>query len=342
MANHRSLQSALEEALAGLADAPVRVSSMAQLPGGASKAIWRLDLDIERGQFQGRHQLVLLRQLGGKINADALDLSREYGVMQAAYAASVPTPRPYWLVPDLLGRPAALVQRMEGETIGRRIVKEPTLAAARKQLPTQMGTALAAIHAIDLKSSGLLELLPQPAAGRTPAQTYIAQIEADLDRIGEPHPAIELCLRWLRRNELPPPAQLVLVHGDYRLGNLLVTPDGLNGVLDWEFAHIGDPHEDLMWGMIRDWRFGVDQLRYSGISQPEPFFEAYAAYGGFQPSPTAARYWEVMGNLRWATGCLNQAERHLSGQEPNLEFASLGRRAAEMELEALSLIRGHL
>ncbi len=202
-----------------------------------------------------------------------------------------------------------------------------------------MGTALGTIHQIDLDEHGLRAFLPAPAPGRTPAQTLIVQMEASLDRIGEPHPALELCLRWLRRQEPPPPDQLVLVHGDFRIGNMLVMEEGLNGVLDWEFAHVGDPAEDLSWGMIRDWRFGVDQLRFGGVGEPEAFLAAYEQHCGSSIDAWRLSYWEILSNVRWAIGTLNQAQRHLSGEEPDLEFASLGRRCAEMEFEALSLIK---
>lgn len=333
-----TLQTALRAALAELYDTDVQVSGLQQLAGGASKEIWRLDLTIATGMQTVYHGLVLLRQLGGKIKADALDLPEEYQTLCAAYAAGVPSPHPFLLIPELLGKPAVLVERIEGESIGRRIVREPALAAARARLPGELGSALAAIHRIDIDATGLREALPGPAYGQTPVQTALAQIAADLDRIGEAHPAIEICLRWLHQNEPPPPPRLTLIHGDFRIGNMMVTQHGLTGVLDWEFAHIGDPNEDLTWPLIREWRFGVDHLHFGGIAGHEPFFEAYAAAGGTPPSPQVTLFWEVLSNIRWATGCLNQAERHLSGQEPNLEFASLGRRCAEMELEALRLI----
>jgi len=282
---------------------------------------------------------VLLRPLGGKIYADALDLHGEYLVMRAAYDAGVPVPQPYWFLDDLLGRPAALMQRLDGETIGRRIVKEPTLAEARKCLPEQMGAALAAIHAIDYNQPDLRETLPAPVPGQTPIQTQLEQCERDLDRIEEPHPAMELGLRWLRLHEPPPPERLVLVHGDFRIGNMLVTPRGLNGVLDWEFPHVGDPAEDLSWSLVREWRFGADHLNFGGVGQPEDFFAAYQEQSGSRVDLARISYWEVLGNVRWAMGSLNQAQRHLSGVEPNLEFASLGRRCAEIELEVLWLIK---
>ena len=113
---------------------------------------------------------------------------------------------------------------------------------------------------------------------------------------------------------------------------------GLVGVFDWEFAHVGDRHEDLAWPCVRSWRFGQDALKLGGVGQPEEFFAAYESAGGRKVDPEAVRFWEVVGNLRWAVGCVAKAHRHLSGQAPSVELASLGRRACEMELELLDLI----
>ena len=334
------IQTALEKALARATQSQVQVSGLAQLAGGASRELWRLDVAVADGEWMGAHKLVMQRALGGKIHAHALDLRQEFVVRKAAYNSSLPVPRPYWLLEDFDDGLATFAERLEGETIGRKIVKDASWAAARTKLPGQMGAVLAAIHRIDLEANDLWTVLPSPPIGLTPAQWHIQQAEADLDRIGEPHPAIELCLRWLRQNEPPPPKQLTLVHGDYRIGNMMIDAAGLCGVLDWEFTQIGDPMEDVSWGMVRDWRFGVDHLRYGGVGQPEDFWAAYEANGGEKVDPAQALYWEVMGNIRWAVGTLNQADRYLSGQEDNLEFASLGRRCAEMELEALRLIGG--
>jgi aminoglycoside phosphotransferase (APT) family kinase protein len=334
------LEPALTAALCEVLESPVTISNLRQLAGGASKEIWQLNAQVTAGHSIDEHELVLMRQLGGKIYVDALDITGEYNAILAAYATGVAVPRPLAILPDLLGKPAALVERIAGESIGRRIVRDPSLADGRARLPQQLGQALARIHQIDLESTGLRGMLPAPPPGKTPIQSILAQIEADLDRIGEPHPAIELALRWLHRNEPPPPRAYVFVHGDFRIGNIMVAADGLAGILDWEFAHIGDPNEDLVWPLVRDWRFGATHLHFGGISDPEPFFAAYAAAGGIPPDGPAVRYWETLGNVRWALGCLTQAERHLSGLEPNLEFASLGRRSAEMELEALNLIGG--
>lgn len=341
MPDPKALQTALAEVLAAHLASPVEINRLQLIPGGASKETWQVDMEVVGGPWRGRHALVMQRQFKGqvKITHQVLDIEVEFAVRQAAYEAGTPTPRPYWFLPDLLGQPAMLAERLEGETIGRRVVKAPELATARANLPRQMGQALAAIHAIDLEARQLSSRLPGPVPGQTPAQNLLQQYEANLDEIGEPHPALELALCWLRRNEPPPPEQLVLRHGDFRIGNMVVDAQGLRGVLDWEFAHIGDPAADLGWPLVRTWRFKVDHLRFGGIAPAEPFLEAYKEASGRAIAPERIFYWEVFGNVLWAIVTLNQARRHLSGQEPNLELASLGRLCAEVELETLNLIK---
>ncbi|MCG8349986.1 MAG: phosphotransferase family protein [Chloroflexales bacterium] len=333
-----ALQTALQQAIADAAGGAVEIGALQLVAGGASQETWLLDAVIADGAHAGTYRLVLRRPLGGKIYAAALDLSEEFAVLSAAFAAGAPAPQPLWFFPDLLDRPALLMTRLDGETIGRKIVKDPGLATARARLPQHMGQALATIHSIDYAMHPDLATLPKPPSGQTPAQASIVQLETDLDQLGEPHPALEVALRWLRLHE-PPPVESVLIHGDFRIGNMVVNPDGLVGVLDWEFAHLGDPAEDLAWPLTRDWRFGVDHLHFGGVDQADAFLAAYAAASGHQVDPARVAYWEIMSNVKWAIGALNQAQRHLSGAEHNLEFASLGRRCAEMELEALALIQ---
>ncbi len=333
------LKTALETNLTEQVASPVAVTDLVLLAGGSSQETWSFDLAVESGPQQGLHRLILRRPLGGSIFTIALDLKREFEVLCAAVAGGVPSPRPYWLLHDLLGVPATIVERLEGESIGRKIVRDPRLAQARENLPEQMGAALAALHRVDYGTYNLDQLLSKPAFGQTPAQARIVQIEAELDEIGEPHPVLELGLRWLRHNEPPPPQRLVLIHGDFRVGNMLVDQSGLVALIDWEFSHIGDYAEDLAYPLVREWRFGVDQLRLGGIAQPEKYFAAYQQDSGLPVEPERVFYWELMGNVWWAVGLLKQAQRHLRGEQPNLEFACLGRRCAELELEILNLLR---
>ncbi len=217
------------------------------------------------------------------------------------------------------------MERLEGETIGRRIVQKPELEAARERLPAQMAEELARIHAIPAER---LPFLPE---------ARLERMVDELDEVGEPHPAIELGLWWLRENR-PAPRPAVVVHGDFRIGNLVVREDGLAGVLDWEFAHVDDPVRDMAFSLVRAWRFGVAEKRLGGIGDVAPYLERYNELTGFDVLPEELDYWEVAGNVGWAVGCLTQAQRHLSGLDRSVELAILGRLSAEVEYEICHLL----
>jgi aminoglycoside phosphotransferase (APT) family kinase protein len=342
MTTLNDLRARLEAFLAEKVQSPVRVTAARQLTGGASRESWAIDIEVEAGPEAGRQALVVRRDMGGTIQDEALDRGQEFHVLKVAYHQGVRVPRPRWLCADpaVLEVPFFVMDRLEGESVGRRIVREPALAEARRLLPAQMGEQLARIHAID-PDKERLDFLPRNDPGSSPAQTVVARTARQLERLGEPHPALEFGLRWLRANA-PACPQTVLLHGDFRIGNLMVGPEGLRGVFDWEFAHIGDPAEDLAWPAVRSWRFGHDDQRLGGVGRPEDFFAAYEAAGGRPVDRRAVHYWEIAGNLRWAVGCIAQADRHLSGQAASIELASLGRRTAEMELELLDLIEKSL
>lgn len=336
-----TLAADLERSIAEAAGSTARVSGLRPLAGGASQEAWALDVEIADGPEAGRHALVLRRDLGGALSSAVLPRDQEFAVLTAVHCAGVRAPRPYWFIPDLGGtdstpRAAFLMERLSGETIGRRIVQDPNLAGARTRLPEQMAEALATIHGVDPAHHGLT-FLRAPTPGQSAAEVALDQVAADLRAIDEPHPALELGLRWLR-SRLPEAEGAVLVHGDFRVGNFMVGPEGLRGVLDWENAQLGDPHTDLAWACVRAWRFGQDHLAVGGIGEREPFYAAYQRACGRPVDRERVFYWEVLGNLRWAIGALGQARRHLSGLEPSIELASLGRISAEMELELLSLI----
>jgi aminoglycoside phosphotransferase (APT) family kinase protein len=335
-----ALRAALEQCIGETEGGPAHVEGLRMLAGGASQEAWSLDLTVEEGPTRGTHELVLRRDMGGALSSAVLPRAQEFAALQAAHAAGIPVPRPYWFIPagqtGAPGRAAFLMERIAGETIGRRIVQNPALAEARALLPAQLGEALAAIHGIDHVAPSL-DFLQPTTEGKSVALVAIERMEADLDAVDEPHPALELGLRWLRRHD-PGQGELVLVHGDFRVGNFIVGPEGLRAILDWENVHLGDPHEDLAWLGVRAWRFGQDWLSAGGIGEREPFYEAYTRVSGRRVHPARVFYWEVAGNIRWSIGALGQARRHLRGLEPSIELASLGRIAAEMELETLRLI----
>ena len=213
------------------------------------------------------------------------------------------------------------MERLEGETIGRRIVR----GSVPQQLPLQMAEELAKIHGLAPEQLPFLE------------EASVDRLVDELDEVGEPHPAIELGLWWLRENR-PPPRPPVVVHGDFRIGNVVVDESGLVGVLDWEFAHLDDPARDLSFSLVRAWRFGVPEKRLGGIGDVEPYLERYSELTGFEIRPEELDYWELAGNVAWAVGFLTQAQRHLTGQERSVELAILGRLGAEVEYEICHLL----
>jgi aminoglycoside phosphotransferase (APT) family kinase protein len=287
------------------------------LPGGASKEAWAVDLRTA----DGTQALLVRRAAGGVIHAMTLALEQEFRVLEAAHAAGVSVPRPVAYLGELDGREAFAMERVEGETIGRRIVRDPP-----PQLPLQMAEELARIHAIPAAD---LPFLPEG--------DVLVRFRAELDSVDEPHPAIELGLHWLEER-LPRDRQSTFCHGDFRLGNLVVGPEGLTHVLDWEFAHLGDPVEDVAWPLVRAWRFGADARRLGGVGDVEPYLERYNELTGRDVPLAELDVWEVFGNVKWAIGALTQSRRHLRGEERSVELAVLGRLAAEMEWELLRLI----
>jgi aminoglycoside phosphotransferase (APT) family kinase protein len=289
------------------------ISEPVLLAGGASKEAWAVDA--------GEQRLLVRRAAVGVIHRHTLSLRHEFEVLQVAHTAGVKVPEPLLYIEDLDGREAFVMERIPGETIGRRIVRGPV----PEQLPLQMAEELAKIHALPAAELPFLD------------EATIDRLVVEVDEVGEPHPAIEIGLWWLRENR-PPPRDPVVVHGDFRIGNLAVDEDGLVGVLDWEFAHLDDPARDLSFSLVRAWRFGADDLRLGGIGDVEPYLEHYNELTGFDVRPEELDYWELAGNVGWAIGCLTQAQRHLRGQDRSVELAILGRLGAEVEYEICHLL----
>jgi len=218
-----------------------------------------------------------------------------------------------------------------GESIGRKLLRDDAFAAARERLPQQLATALARVHAVEAIAS-----LPAPPSDVPPAAAELRRYDEILHGLApDPHPALELAIRWLGAR-IPAGTRRTVVHGDYRIGNVIVGPDGLRAVIDWELAHVGDPMEDVGWLCVKSWRFGEDTKPVGGLCDRERFFAAYERAGGAPIDPAVVRWWEVFGNLKWAVICIMQAQTFLHGV-PNVELASLGRRTVEMELELLDL-----
>jgi aminoglycoside phosphotransferase (APT) family kinase protein len=323
----------LEQYLQQQTGQDVRIQSITALAGGASRESWKID-----AVFDGTPQTLALRKdLPTTMNKDALTRSHEYHLMKAAHEHGVKVPKVRWLCEDetVLGAPFFLMDYVEGTSIGRKVMTQPELAEARQKLPQQMAEQLAHIHTLGVLQNPQFDFLQRPD-NKTPAQSVVSSTFALIDQLAIHNPTLEFAMRWCDHHQ-PPSDRVTFLHGDFRIGNLLVDEHGLAAVIDWEFAHIGDPVEEIGYLCMRDWRFGRTE-RAAGLASRDDFLKLYEQYSGHTVDAASADWWEIMGNIRWAVICLSQAQRHLSGEDPSVELASLGRRSSEMQLEALRLI----
>jgi len=320
--------------------AAVELAEFRQLSGGACQ-----DNYLTRIKAAGKEQALVLRTDKGGSLLGSLSRPQEFQVIERAVAAGVLTPGVKWLSEDasIIGHPFYLMQKIEGTANARDILKSKKIDF--KRLAADVAVNLAKIHSIEYSPA----ILPFLDRGLRPgtndvALTAVADCRRLLDELPSGYPAIELCLNWAEANA-PVTDKIVLAHSDFRTGNFMVssgqhTPEGgaLSGVLDWEFAHWSDRHEDIGYIRMRDWRFGKVKNEIGGFASAEDFYPHYEAAAGTKIDTDKVRYWEVMGNLRWAIGAAQQGERHLSGKDKGIEYASIGRRVAEMEFEAMRLI----
>jgi len=306
------------------------VETLRRLTGGASQETWSFDFVTPDGS---RHESILRRNVRAEFRN--LDAATEFALVAAAERAGVPVPSLRFLLEtgDGLGQ-GYVMERVAGETIPRRILRDVRFADALPKMAAQAGEILARIHAIDV--SGITGL-PAPPAAVPPARAQLAQLRELSDGFGEPHPTFELTLQWLEES-LPDDSRVGLVHGDFRNGNFIVGPDGIRAVLDWELAHLGNPIEDIGWLCVRSWRFGVDRNAVGGFGSVEDLRDAYALAGGRGADAAAIRYWTVYGTLRWGVICQAQVAAHRSGRERSVELAAIGRRICEVEWDLLDLI----
>jgi aminoglycoside phosphotransferase (APT) family kinase protein len=297
------------------------VRGVRRLSGGASRLTWVAELEAPDGSVT---PVVVQQERAGSVGA-ALPMSAQVLLVGAAGAEGVP-------VAEVLasgGSPGTgwvVLEHLAGESLARRILDDGAFDDVRPQLARRTGRILAAVHRIPVDTAEL------------PSGDPLEQMRMLSDFLDEPHPAFELGLRWLDEHR-PAPGVEVVVHGDFRMGNLLVDPGGVTAVLDWELAHLGSGAEDLGWFCARAWRFGSPH-RAGGVGTLEELLAGYADGGGVPPSPEEVDWWQAYGTLRWGLICVLQASTHLRGLHRSVELAAIGRRAAECEEDLLAIIDG--
>ena len=321
----------------GVSPEAVEVQNLRRLAGGASRLLWSVDLAIAGGELQ---PLVLRQDPPGRSVPGAIRL--EFSLVQAAAAQDVPVPQPAWCCEDasIMGAPFFAMERIEGEAIPRRLLRDERYAKAREGMAAELGAILARVHQIDPAAPELEGRLARPPEGASAAEAEVRRNAEGCRAFAiEPHPVLDLAERWLTAH-LPSTRSDGFVHGDFRVGNVMFDEQGARAVLDWELAHVGDPTEDLGWLCVQAWRFGNDHLAAGGVGTRDELVAAYEKAGGAPVDRAAMHFWEVFGNFKLALVFITQARAYLDGAHATVELASLGRRTAEAERELLRLMDG--
>lgn len=307
-----------------------------KLAGGAMHDSWAVDRE---GDNPGPRELVVRVSPAGR--ADHEKTRREFEVLRVAFARGIRCPEPIGLGQCASGEDYLVMARVGGDANPRQLVTGATFGEARERMVEQLAEALAATHTIAPGDVSAAPSMRSPAAGEDPLRFERRVVEdAYQTYLLNPHPAIEWAWRWLdhQLDALPQPAtEPCVVHGDFRIGNMLYDERGLTSVLDWEGTHIGEPEEDLAWLCTRVWRFGRHDLEAGGIASREAWLRAYEEASGRAVSRERVAAWEVLHNIRWCQITMMQAQAHLGGQTNSHELAAIGRRTAETELEILRL-----
>ena len=302
-----------------------------QLTAGASQQTFRVSVRQREGHEAHyalrRAQPGLERTTYGQVTP-----SVEAELLELASFAQVPVPKVIESLQstDGLGD-GYLMEWLEGETMGQRIVKLPELEAAREKLAFECGQALARIHAIEVPDT-LRQVLHSVSPEALVRETWDAYIALET-----PEPMIDFTAQWLLRN-VPPQSDSALVHGDFRNGNLMVSREGITAVLDWELCHLGDPMRDLGWLCVNSWRFGRRDLPVGGFGTVDDLVVGYEVESGGCVDRGALHFWEVFGSFWWSVTTLGMAKTWRTGETPSVERPVIGRRSSEAQMDCVNLL----
>ena len=324
---------ALSKLAVRLAGKGARAVEAQRLTGGASMETWAFVIESPKG----REELILRRRSApfDPESSRSTSLAAEAALIAAARATGAPAPPLVHLCDEADGLGEAhITRRIAGETLGRKINSDPRFDAIRPDLARQCGEVLAKIHAAP----------PPPEAQLKTADAAIelTRYEDVYRATGAERPVLELSFRHLRAH-LPEPRPAVLLHGDFRNGNLIIDPEkGLAAVLDWELSHIGDPAEDLGWICVNSWRFGRPDRPVGGFGQYDDLLAGYEAAGGEPISRARLRYWQALGSLKWGVMCLMMYTSWVTTADASVERPMIGRRVSETEIDLINILEAGL
>lgn len=279
---------------------------------------------------------LVLRKNSATVLETSSGREQEYHLLTKLYEYGIQVPKPLYFSkkPNFLHSDFFIMQKIYGMTEGHKLVRLNQPEQQQKILQN-IGTQLAKIHQIE-QDLDIENFLIKPNK-----ENYLPQMIADfnvqLDLLKRQQPVLEFAIQWMKQNT-PQVDDLVLVHGDYRTGNIMVDGDQVSGILDWEFTHWGDRREDIGWFTAKCWRFGQDQNLAGGIGQYKDFMQAYTAISDIYIPEFELKFWHVLAHVRWAIIAIQQAHRNQGVEQPSLELALTDFLVPQLEKNILDIL----
>ena len=302
-----------------------KISNLEPLTGGASKEIWKFEVSDAKQSAK-----MILRRGSGVEGPLAIRTADEARIQKEVIKVGAPVPIILAVSKkeEELGD-AYIMNFVEGESIARKILRDKEYKKALPILAYQCGEAIAKIHNVDINNFSFLP--------KKPAEEQLEDLYSTYQSFEQPSPVFEYAYLWLKEQDFGN-FQESLVHGDFRLGNIIVNADGLQSIIDWELAHIGNPLQDLGWVCGNSWRFGKNDKVVGGFGELEDLLEGYNSVSKLKVNKEMVKCWQVFGTFRWGVICLIQAYAHLNGAINSIEKAAIGRRVSETEIDIVDLL----
>ena len=302
-----------------------KVSNLEPLTGGASKEIWKFEVSNAKQSTK-----MILRRGSGIEGPLAIKTADEARIQKEVIKVGAPVPIILAVSKneEELGD-SYIMHFVEGESIARKILRDKEYKKALPILAYQCGEAIAKIHNVDINNFSFLP--------KKPAEDQLEDLYSTYQSFEQPSPVFEYAYLWLKEQDFGN-FQESLVHGDFRLGNIIVNADGLQSIIDWELAHIGNPLQDLGWVCGNSWRFGKNDKVVGGFGELEDLLEGYNSISKLKVNKEMVKCWQVFGTFRWGVICLIQAYAHLNGAINSVEKAAIGRRVSETEIDIVDLL----
>ena len=305
--------------------------SIKKLSGGAIQENWAIS-----GQKNHANYEIVLRKNSETSVEVSSDREQEYRLLKRLHTLNICVPQPLLFEKkhNFLNSDFFMMEKISGSAEGHKLVRLKD-APLQQKILKDIGQRLADLHQIEADIE-LESILAKPQKEMY-LNDLITDLYAQLDKLQRHRPVLEFALSWMLQ-EKPVIDDLVLIHGDYRTGNIMINQDHVSGILDWEFSHWGDRREDIGWFTAKCWRFGQDNQIAGGIGAYKDFMQAYAELTDIYIPEFELKFWHVLSHVRWAIIAMQQSNRNQNNTQASLELALTEFLVPQLEKNILDII----